>query len=321
MQGIAVQEVVDLLGDDVQVVVGTLDRRFARLAPLSSAPPDAVTFCRATGDALAEAVGESLAAVVLCRAEPILQDLDNGNRTLIGVPDPRLAFIRVVEAFFKEPPRRGVQPTALIHPEAKVHVDTYVGPYAVVEQGCEIDGGCVIHGHVYLYPGTRLGRNVVIHAGTVIGADGFGYQRNERGGLEKFPHVGGVLIEDNVEIGAKCTVDRGTLGDTVVGQGTKIDDHVHIAHNVIVGRDVIITAHTMIAGSTRIGDRVWLAPCACLLNGLTIGAGATVGLGAVVVKDVPADTTVMGTTARPMKEYKALLKAEADLDRNEQTNR
>ena len=129
--------------------------------------------------------------------------------------------------------------------------------------------------------------DVIIHANTVIGLDGFGYARNELGELEKFPHIGGVLIEDNVEIASNTTVQRGALGETVIRQGTKIDSHVHVGHNSITARHTVVTAHAMIGGSVQIGDYTWVGAGAMLKNGITIGSHAVVGLGAVVVKDVP----------------------------------
>jgi UDP-3-O-[3-hydroxymyristoyl] glucosamine N-acyltransferase len=150
---------------------------------------------------------------------------------------------------------------------------------------------------------------VIIHAGTVIGADGFGYERNEDGTFEKFPHLGGVVIEDDVEIGANACIDRGTLAPTRIREGAKIDNLVHIAHNVDVGRHAAVIAHAMIGGGTRIGDYGWVAPCACLRDGIVIGTRSTVGLGAVVTKSIGDDATVMGAPARGASEYKASLDA------------
>jgi UDP-3-O-[3-hydroxymyristoyl] glucosamine N-acyltransferase len=150
---------------------------------------------------------------------------------------------------------------------------------------------------------------VIIHAGTVIGADGFGYERNDGGELEKFPHLGHVVLEDNVEVGSNTCIDRGTLGDTIIREGAKIDNLVHIAHNVVVGRHAVVIAHAMIGGSTRIGDYAWVAPCACVRDVVSIGDRAMIGLGAVVVRDVPDGATVMGIPARPVDEYKKILEA------------
>jgi UDP-3-O-[3-hydroxymyristoyl] glucosamine N-acyltransferase len=133
-----------------------------------------------------------------------------------------------------------------------------------------------------------------------------GYQRNDAGQLEKFLHLGGVRIGDDVEIGSNSCIDRGTLGDTVVGKGPKIDNLVHIAHNVQVGRDVLITANVLIAGGGVIGDGAHLAPSSTVLNQLKIGARAAVGLGAVAMRDVPPDATMMSSPARQLPSQQKL---------------
>ncbi len=141
----------------------------------------------------------------------------------------------------------------------------------------------------------------------MIGADGFGYERNEVGELEKFPHVGGVLIEDNVEIGANSCIDRGSLGDTRICQGARIDNLVHIAHNVYVGRHAVVIANAMVGGGTHIGDFAWVAPSACLRDRIKIGDKSLVGLASLVTKDVPNGETVLGCPARSLAKHKRLL--------------
>jgi UDP-3-O-[3-hydroxymyristoyl] glucosamine N-acyltransferase len=153
----------------------------------------------------------------------------------------------------------------------------------------------------------------MIHAGSVIGADGFGYSRNDDGELEKFPHIGSVVIEDRVEIGSNTSVDRGTLSNTVIREGAKIDNFVHVAHNVVIGKHAAVIAHAMIGGSTEIGDYGWIAPSAALMNGLHIGKGATVGLGAVVTKNIPDNETWAGVPAMPLKEFVAIQKKMKEL--------
>lgn len=130
--------------------------------------------------------------------------------------------------------------------------------------------------------------------------------RNEKGELEKFPHLAGVIIEDNVDIGSNTSIDRGALSDTIIRQGAKIDNLVHIAHNVIVGRHSTIIANAMIAGSTKIGDFSWVAPSASVLQQLTIGTRVTIGVGSVVTKNVPDEETWTGVPARPLKEFVAI---------------
>jgi UDP-3-O-[3-hydroxymyristoyl] glucosamine N-acyltransferase len=275
--------------------------------PIGVAERDAITFCNATGQRAAQLLSDTRAGIVICSPALIAMELPSGETTLIATDEPRLSFIRVVRELFSVAPLHGVDPTAVVDPEIAIPADVYIGPLASVGRDCSIGSGSVIHRGVHIYPGTHIGRNVTIHAGTVIGADGFGYQRNEDGTFEKFPHLGGVTIEDDVEIGANTCIDRGTLGPTVIREGAKIDNLVHIAHNVDVGRHAAVIAHAMVGGGTRIGDYAWLAPCACLRDGITIGNAATVGLGAVVTKDVPEGATVMGAPARDAIEYKAFL--------------
>jgi len=319
--GIAVKtiklaEVLNALGDTVTAVVGSTERVVTHVAPIHEAQDEsAITFCRYSGSEGLQRMRATQAGMVICGDDQSVDELADSGKTFILVDNPRLSFLRLVRALFVEPRPSGIHATAVVHPEAKIHPDAYMGPFTYVGK-CEIGAGTVIHGHVHIYSNTRIGRNVTVHAGTVIGADGFGYERNESGELEKFPHVGGVVIEDNVEIGANTCVDRGTLGDTVIREGAKVDNLVHVAHNVIIGRHAAVIANAMLGGSTRIGDYAWIAPSACLRDMISIGEGALVGLGALVVKDVPDGVTVMGAPARPAEEYKRTLKALKQLTGN-----
>jgi UDP-3-O-[3-hydroxymyristoyl] glucosamine N-acyltransferase len=295
-------------------ILGSADREVERAAPIDRADVASVTFCSRTGEAGTALIRETGAGVVLCLESDDVESLAETGKTLIAVPDPRLAFLRVVRRFFAEKPEPGrIHPTAVIDADTSIAPSAHIGPFVWIGAGCSVDEGSVIHAHVSIYPKTRIGRRVTIHAGTVIGADGYGYQRNERGELEKFPHIGGVVIEDDVEIGSNTSIDRGTLGDTILREGARIDNQVHIAHNVMVGRHAAVIANAMIGGSTTIGDGAWIAPSACIRDRLTIGANAVIGLGALVVKDVPEGATVMGAPARPAEEQKRFLAAAAKL--------
>lgn len=292
------QDVIALLEGEILSVFGDMRRSFRHPRSLSEADEQSLTFCRNPDSALSSCPA---AVVITTTAAPDYK----GGATLIRVAEPRLAFIRVLQSLFAPVRPSGIHPSAIIDSTAQIATDVYVGAHAVVGR-CLIAAGCVIHAGVILYDNVRIGRNVTINSGTVIGADGFGYERNDAGEMEKFPHFGGVLIEDDVEIGSNTSIDRGTLGDTKLLQGAKIDNQVHIAHNVVVGRHAVVIAQAMIGGSVMIGDEAWIAPSACIRNGIRIGARATVGLGAVVVKDVPDGTTVMGSPARNAAEFKAL---------------
>ncbi|MFM1977207.1 MAG: hypothetical protein RL145_2053, partial [Pseudomonadota bacterium] len=168
---------------------------------------------------------------------------------------------------------------------------------------CNIGANTILHPNVTIYSSVTIGENATIHAGTVIGADGFGYERDVDGAMYKFPHLGGVVIGDNVEIGSNSSIDRGTLGNTIIRDGAKIDNQVHISHNVDVGRDAVIIANSMVGGSVKIGDRAWLAPSVCIMNQRKIGEDATVGLQALVVKDVQKLETVMGAPATNQQDF------------------
>lgn len=279
-------------------LTGDADRVVSGALPISAADAAAVTFCSKTGDVALEMMRNTAAGVILCGEREELGTLSAGGKTFVAVADPRLAFLRVVGRLFARPVAPGIHPTASIDPAAEIGARVHIGPFTHVAAECSVGEGTVIHGHVFVYAKTVIGRNVTIHAGTVIGADGYGYQRNERGELEKFPHIGGVVIEDDVEIGSNTSIDRGTLGNTILKQGARIDNLVHIAHNVVVGRNAAVIAHAMVGGSTVIGDEAWIAPSAVLRDGLTIGAKAVVGLGAVVLEDVPEGATVIGNPAR-----------------------
>lgn len=308
---IALPTLLDALGMPYSVI-GREDRQIARAAAIVDADAQSVTFCSRAGESGLALMRETHAGVILCSASHDVANL-GGDKTFIAVADPRLAFLRIVGRFFGERVAPGIHPTAVIEEGSTIAASAHIGPFVWIGAQCAVGERSVIHAHVSLYPQTRVGSDVTVHAGTVIGADGYGYQRNERGELEKFPHLGGVVVEDGVEIGSNTSIDRGTLGDTLIREGARIDNQVHIAHNVVVGKHAAVIANAMIGGSTVIGDGAWIAPSACVRDGLKIGANAVIGLGAVVVKDVADGATVMGAPARPADEYKRFLGAASKL--------
>ena len=247
------------------------------------------------------------ARIVIC--EPGLDTdaaLERG-KCLVVVDNPKLAFIRVVDALLVEMQPAAIHPTAVIHPEASVGRDVHLGPFTYVGRA-EIGDETRIHGHCHVYDGVRIGRRVVVHAGCVIGVDGFSYERDERGRLHKFPHLGGVVIEDDVEILALTAIDRGSLSDTVLARGSKIGSGSHVGHNATVGEDAML-AQGVLGGSVHVAPRSWLGPGVLVRDGLTIGEDSYVALGSLVAKDVDAGAEVMGSPARPIAEFKAVMTA------------
>ncbi len=231
----------------------------------------------------------------------------SGVKAVILSSNARLDFIRTINHFFAPTRPEGIHNSAIIAPSSVIAYDVFVGPLCTVGERVEIGKGTVIHAGVHIYDDVLIGRNVTINSGVVIGADGFGYERDDSGEMVKFPHRGGVVIEDDVEIGANTCIDRGTLENTYIGQGTRIDNLVHIAHNVYVGRHSVIIANAMVGGGTRIGDFAWIAPSSCLRDRISIGDKSVVGLASIVTKSVSDGTVVFGTPAREVEEQKLLL--------------
>jgi UDP-3-O-[3-hydroxymyristoyl] glucosamine N-acyltransferase len=241
----------------------------------------------------------------------------------IRVDDPSAAFTRVTREFLREPapPPAGVHPSAVVHPGAQVAPDASVGEQAVimpgavigprsavmagayVGAGARIGSACLLHPHAVVRHGCLLGDRVILHPGVVIGSDGFGYETKD-GRHVKIPQSGIVVVENDVEIGANTTVDRARFGRTVIGEGTKIDNLVMIAHNVVIGKHCIVCAQVGIAGSARIGDYVILAGQAGLVGHIRVGDGAIVGAQTGVSNDIEPGARVVGSPPRPIGEWK-----------------
>lgn len=282
-------------------VVGDIKRGFHRVRPISNASSQDLSFCAKKGHEALLLIKGTKAGVVICDVDVLSQNVKFNDKTLITVKNPRLWFIRCLAAFFPLKRKTGIHPTALIGKKCKIAKNVYVGSYVSIADDVVIGNGTKIHSGVHIHENVRIGKNVVLKSGCIIGGDGFGYERNEEGVLEKFPHIGGVIIEDDVEIGSNTCVDRGTLSDTIIGEGTKIDNLVHIAHNVIIGQHCAIIALAMIGGGVRIDDGAWIAPTACIRDGVVIGKHTLVGMGAVVTKKVDDGDIVIGVPAKSIK--------------------
>jgi UDP-3-O-[3-hydroxymyristoyl] glucosamine N-acyltransferase len=213
---------------------------------------------------------------------------------------PKLAFILVVNRFFS-----GAYELSWPAKDQQIHKDAIVHHNAVLAPGVIIGSGVAIEEDVYVGPNTVIANAVIrchakIGANCSIGLPGFGYEKDETGRYWRFPHMGGVIIEENVEIGSNTCIDRGSIGNTVIGSGVKIDNLVHIAHNVVIGENTLVIANSMIGGSTTLEKGVWVAPSVSIMNQIRIGQGATLGMGAVVLKNVDDHAVVVGNPAKPL---------------------
>lgn len=249
------------------------------------------------------------------------------GRNLLQHPRPTFAMMKLVSWWLEstsEKPRPGIHPSAVVDPSAMIAADAHIGAFCVIGANCSIENGVAIETHcslgagsrigkgsrlyprVTLYPGCVIGEQCVIHSGVVLGADGFGFIL-ENGAQHKIPQVGNVVIGNWVEIGANSTVDRGTLGPTSVGDGTKIDNQVQIGHNCRIGKHCILCAQVGLAGSTLMGDYVYMAGKSGSAGHLSIGDRAMVGAQGGVTHDLPADGKYWGTPAIDAGFYKRLL--------------
>jgi UDP-3-O-[3-hydroxymyristoyl] glucosamine N-acyltransferase len=293
-------------------LLGDPHARVLRVASPETAGPDAVVVC-GSAEALRTALERGAGAVVVPRGLDV-------QAPAVRVQEPRRALAVLLELL--GPRRRhpsGVHPTAQVAPTARLGSGVSLGAFAVVEDGAEVGArtvlypfayvgphasvgeDCVLYPHVVVSQGTRVGHRVILHAGCVLGADGFGFVPGEQG-HQKIPQVGVVVVEDDVEIGACTTVDRATLGETRIGAGTKIDNLVQVAHNVRIGRRCLIAAQCGIAGSAVLEDGVVLAGQVGVGDHVRIGAGAVVLAQSGVTKDVPAGETVYGHPAQPRRQ-------------------
>jgi len=258
-----------------------------RPASLGKAAPH--TLCFITKPGYADRMRSGVLYLV-----PRGMEIANGDLHYIRVDRPRLAFAKTVEKFFVRRADPVVESSAVVSAEARLGNRVAIGPYSVIGEKVEIGEGTIIGAHVRIAPGTRIGRECLIRSGSVIGEEGFGFDFEADGTPVRLPHLGGVVIGDRVEIGAKCTVARGTLDDTVIADDVKIDDQVHIAHNCVIGSKTLITACAELSGSVHVGEKCWIGPNAAIMQKLRIGDGALIGLGAVVTADVAPGRKIMG---------------------------
>jgi UDP-3-O-[3-hydroxymyristoyl] glucosamine N-acyltransferase len=279
-------------------------------------------------DVLASAAGVIIAG-------PFAEEIST-TAAIITCDNPRLAFARAGRRLTASPPPAGgVAPSAIVHQSAIIGEVVSIGAHAVVDEevvlgdgvtigpgvhvgrGVRIGADSTLRSNVVVYPGTEIGARVIVQAGSVLGSDGFGYVRDEASGAyEAFPQVGRLVIEDDVELGALCTVDRGALGVTTIGAGTKLDNQVHVAHNVDIGRNVVIAAQTGIAGSSVVEDNVVIAGQVGIADHVRIESGAILGAqcGVPTGKVIRGPGVLFwGTPARPIRQYLKELAALARL--------
>lgn len=313
-----ISEIAALCDADANASVGSrvLQTLITGPASLSEAEPGEVSFL--TDRRYLSQLDTTRASCVLVRSDI---EVERDDLVLLRCDDPGRAFSRVILTFAPPvpEPRPGVHPTAVVDPTAEIASDASIGALCVVGPGVLVASGVVLHPNVtvgagvqiglatvvypgvVLYPHVRMGARCIVHGGTVIGSDGFGFEPTPEG-WEKTPQAGTVVIEDDVEIGANVTIDCARFGATHVGRGVKIDNLVHLAHNVQVGENSIFLAQSAVSGSTRVGRGAIFAGKAGCAGHLEIGDGARLGGASAVFKDVAAGEEVFGVPAGPKRE-------------------
>ena len=297
---VTLAQLADAIDAELRGDSDSATKQITGVEAIETAGPTHVTFL--TEEKYAPALGKCAAGAVI-----IVKPIDNLNTPQLVVENVDAALIETLGLFTPtlKPPAPGTDPTARIGQNVSIAQGVSIGPYAVVDDGVRIGAdtviaagcrigeaasigrNCRLDANVVIYHACVLGNDVIVQANTVIGARGFGYRLLD--GRHRFiPHNGGVLIEDSVEIGANCCVDRAKFGNTIIGEGTKIDNLVQIAHNVVIGKHCLIAAHVGIAGTCKLGDGVVLAGQVGLANNIEVGAGTMVAAQAGVMRSVPA---------------------------------
>jgi UDP-3-O-[3-hydroxymyristoyl] glucosamine N-acyltransferase len=311
MPTVPLGEIVDFVGGHY---VGDRNRRVTAVASLAEAAEEQLSFL--SNRKYAGQLAQSKAGAIL-----VPQNLEGEDQRWIRVDDPYFSIAQIMTRWFSvRPMPKGVSPKASISPSATMGTNVAVGPFTTIGDGAIIGNNVtifqnvsieaestlgddsVIYPNVVIYDGTRIGRRCIIHAGVIIGSDGYGFALHG-GKHHKIPQIGIVRIEDDVEIGAGTTIDRAALGETVIGEGTKIDNLVQIGHNVKIGKHCLLVSQVGIAGSTELGDYVSVAGQSGFSGHLKVGNRVQVAAKSAVLEDVPDDAKVMGSPAMPFNEF------------------
>jgi len=311
MPHVLIGEIVDLVGGEF---AGPRDRSIESVAPLGTAQPHQLSFL--SNRKYAAELAATAAGAIL-----VPKKLEGEDPRWIRVDDPYFALARIMTRWFSDRPKpKGISIKAVVAESARLGSDVALGHFATIGenvvignnvtvfQGVSIEAGsvigddCIIYPNVVIYDGTQIGNRCIIHSGVVIGSDGYGFATHG-GKHHKIPQIGIVRVEDDVEIGAGTTIDRAALGETVIGEGTKIDNLVQIGHNVKVGKHCLLVSQVGIADSTELGDYVAVAGQSGFSGHLKIGNRVQVAAKSAVLDDFPDDTKVMGSPAVPFTEF------------------
>jgi UDP-3-O-[3-hydroxymyristoyl] glucosamine N-acyltransferase len=273
------------------------------VASIDMANKEHLSYCSLEGPDAVRSILKSNAGAIICslNLKGLIFPKAESNQLLIFVDNPRLKFVQILQHINKEPRLEGITQSVIISKTAKIGSNCYIGNYTVIGDNCEVGNNTIIHDRVTIMRNSKIGKNCIIQPGVSIGADGFAFERKISYHLERFPHIGGVIIGDNVELSTNCSIARGSLSNTIIGNGTKLDAMVHVAHNVKIGTNCLLTAGAVVGGGTIIGDTCWIGLNSTLKHKIKIGNNVVVGCGASVIQDVLDEDVVAGVPAKSIK--------------------
>ena len=278
---------------------------FVKIVPIKQGQKHDLIFINKPDDNTVKTLKETKASYILLDLIWGLQhwgEIKEFKKHIYLVVHPRLIVAKLMKHMYEgmevKPP--GIHPTAIVDRNADIHKSVHIGPYCVIGN-CSIGSNGQIYAHVIINDNVKIGKNIIIRERCVIGSHGFAFPRDKDGTLVRLTHIGGVVIEDNVEIFPFTNVDRATFGDTVIETGVKIDHFVHVGHNTRIGEGCFVTAGAILCGSSSVGANSWVGVGAVIKESIKVGREALVGIGAVVIKDVGDKEIVAGVPAKPLR--------------------
>lgn len=299
---LSIKEIIEFLGDKVINVIGNIDDIYIdNLADANHVNENTLDWINLRCHNK-QAIAENTPSKVILSDSSIIytERLLNERKVLIHVTNPRNAMIMIAQQYFMKKKKQGIHPSAIINDKA------VIAPTAHVAAGCVIGNAIIgnntiIMPNVVIYDDVTIGDNCIIQSGAIIGTDGLGCSRDENGRLSKFPHLGGVVIGNNVEIGANCQIAKGSLSDTIIKDGCKMNGLCFIAHNCLLEENVWITGNTMLCGSVSVGKNTTIYSSVIIRDQRQIGDNCIIGMGSVVTKNIPSGETWLGSPARKVE--------------------
>lgn len=301
-----VKDILSVLPKNYELL-GNEDLKFTSIDPIFEAKEGSLSWIRSNLLNAEIIYRNSKASIIICDKKiNISSDLHFSN-CIIRVDKPEIAFLKIVKHLYGDCSIKNsfFHPSAIIHPEAEIGENVYIGEFCVIQR-CKIGTGTIIESYSKIHDNVFIGENVIIYDHCNIGGQGFGFELNEQNVQENMLHIGRVVIGDNVEIFPFCNVDKATLSNTEIGKNTKIDHYCHIGHNTSIGTNSLITAKTTLCGGSGVGDNVYIGVGTIIRDSLFVGNDAFVGIGSLVTKNIPHGEKWAGNPARPVDELKKL---------------